>query len=113
MGKGDEDILPNPREEWHQVERSIRDGVIGQPPLFLWYHLGPTRAQLNSTQADRLITEIDILNGDGRPWYGFDKLSTPVSLARPGQSENVYLTYRRGVKGTILIILFMIFANNL
>lgn len=71
---------------------------MGQPPLYLWYRLGLTMSELNSS--DNLITEIDILDGDGRPFYGFDKLSTPLYPGRSGQSDNVFLTYRRGVQRT-------------
>jgi hypothetical protein len=55
-------------------------------------------SQLNETQTNNLVTEIDILNGDDRPFWGFEKLSPPLSTGRPGQTENAYLTYRRGVK---------------
>lgn len=96
LGESDESLLPGSASEWHKVHRSIRDGVIGEPPLFLWYRLGPTMSELSSS--DNLITEVDVLNGDGRPFYGFDKLSTPIYQGRPGQNENVFLAYRRGVK---------------
>ena len=89
---------PEANGDWVNVNWSIRDGVPGQAPLYLWYKQGPTRSQLNDTQAANLITEIMVHRGDGRTWYGFDKLSTPVSVGKKGISENVYLSYRRGVK---------------
>ncbi len=89
---------PEANGDWVKVSLSIRDGVPGQAPLYLWYKQGPPRSQLNDTQAANLITEIMVHRGDGRTWYGFDKLSTPVSVGKKGLTENVYLGYRRGVR---------------
>ena len=47
---------------------------------------------------DNMVTEIDILNGEGRPFYGFEKLDPPLATGRAGQSEDVHLVYRRGIK---------------
>jgi len=55
--------------------------------------------QLNATQVDNLITEVDVLNGEGPPFYGFEKMSTPLSTPRSSQGESAYMTFRRGRKG--------------
>lgn len=89
---------PEANGDWVKVNWSIRDGVPGQAPLYLWYKQGPPRSQLNDTQATNLITEIMVHYGDGRTWYGFDKLPTPVSVGKKGATETVYLSYRRGVR---------------
>ena len=46
-----------------------------------------------------MITEIDVLFGEDRPWYGFEKLEPAVTPEKEGILDSVYMTYRRGVKG--------------
>lgn len=53
---------------------------------------------MTAEEKSELITELDVLYGDGQPWFGFDKLAPPTTEAQPGRRENVWLTYRRGVK---------------
>ncbi|KZV63009.1 Metallo-dependent phosphatase [Peniophora sp. CONT] len=84
---------------WNRVERSVRDGVMRAPSLFLWYEVGPTLRDIGGDGKANLITELDIVYGDGPAWYGFDKLEggpTMEASSGPGRS-NVWLTYRRGV----------------
>ncbi|CAG7851579.1 SubName: Full=Related to DCR2-dosage-dependent cell cycle regulator {ECO:0000313/EMBL:CCA72678.1} [Serendipita indica DSM 11827] len=97
LAKGEENTLPN-LSEWRGVAHSVRDGVMGQPALFLWYKLGPPMSQMDLVDVEHMVTEIDILNGEGRPFYGFEKLSPPLATGRAGQSEDVHLVYRRGIK---------------
>jgi hypothetical protein len=54
--------------------------------------------QLNVTQMDNLISEVDVLNGEGPPFYGFEKMTPQLSTARNAQGENAYMTFRRGRK---------------
>ncbi|KZT52988.1 Metallo-dependent phosphatase [Calocera cornea HHB12733] len=74
---------------WHRVETDTRNGVYpGQAALFLWYELGGEK---------EIITELDIIRGEGPAWYGFEKLS-PAIIPRSNKFDSVWLTYRRGVK---------------
>ncbi|KAG8814505.1 hypothetical protein FRC18_001941 [Serendipita sp. 400] len=101
LGADQENLLPHPLDEWRGVAHSLRDGVSGQASLYLWYKLGPTMGEMltkNVTQTADLIMELDVLNGEGRPFYGFEKLDPPLAIGKPGQSENVHLIYKRGVK---------------
>lgn len=98
LGAGEENQLPHPSYEWRGVDESIRDGVMGQSALYLWYRLGKTMAELSAAEANNIITEVDILNGEGPPFFGFERMDTPLSYGKAGRSENVYMTYRRGVK---------------
>jgi hypothetical protein len=45
-----------------------------------------------------LITELDVLFGEDQPWYGFTRLEPPITPEKEGRTEEVSLTYRRGVK---------------
>lgn len=90
----------SPAHTWTRIARSVRDGVVGTPPIHLWYELGPRLRDLSTDDKRNLITELDILYGDGSPWYGFEKLEGPPTMdagSGPGR-VNVWLTYRRGVK---------------
>lgn len=55
---------------------------------------------LNESQKQNIVTEIDVLFGDDRPWYGFEKLDPPTTPGQEGRMESAWLTYRRGQKGT-------------
>ncbi|EJU03587.1 Metallo-dependent phosphatase [Dacryopinax primogenitus] len=85
------DICPNTTSTedatWHRVARSIRNGVWPTQSDFLWYELGG--------QKD-IITEIDVLWGEGPAWLGFEKLQ-PAIVERNSKVDSVWLTYRRGV----------------
>ncbi|ETW79354.1 hypothetical protein HETIRDRAFT_64651 [Heterobasidion irregulare TC 32-1] len=89
---------PSDSSVWHKADLSIRDGVYRAEPLFLWYQTGKTLSDMTAEEKSELITELDVLYGDGQPWFGFDKLAPPTTEAQPGRRENVWLTYRRGVK---------------
>ena len=82
---------------------SLRDGVPRVPPLFLWYKLGPRMSYMSGEQKTNIITELDVLFGDDRPWYGFERL-TPPTTGATAHLDSAWLTYRRGVKRKQLII---------
>ncbi|TFK52074.1 Metallo-dependent phosphatase [Heliocybe sulcata] len=85
----------NPPYEWHKVERSIRDGVPRTPSLYLWYKTGKTTREMTVKGGrDDYITELDVLYGDSRNWWGFEKADTPV-LESDGRKESVWVTYRK------------------
>ncbi|KAF7308825.1 AIP3 domain-containing protein [Mycena kentingensis (nom. inval.)] len=86
-----------PSNDWIKVETSLRNGVLGAPPLFLWYKLGKTAGEMSQEERSNLITELDLLYGDDVPWYGFEKLSPPTKLHK-GETQSTWLTIRRGVK---------------
>jgi hypothetical protein len=44
-----------------------------------------------------VITELDVLYGADRPWYGFEKLEPSVTVESAKVSSE-WITYRRGVK---------------
>lgn len=91
----EEPITP---DNWHRVTSSLRDGVPNASPLFPWYQLGKSAYQLSDEEKQNLITELDVLYGEDRPWYGFEKLEPATTPRKEGRYESVYLTYRRGVK---------------
>ncbi|KZS94402.1 Metallo-dependent phosphatase [Sistotremastrum niveocremeum HHB9708] len=97
LSNGDESELPR-GETWKKVPTSIRDGVLGSKSLFLWYKLGPALRDLSQSDRSNLITELDILFGESRPWPGFEKIETPIVPSKPPRIDPVWLTYRRGVK---------------
>lgn len=104
---------PPSTETWTKVTRSIRDGVPREPPLFLWYRTNKTGRELTAQdKQDDLITELDVLFGPDRPWYGFEKIEPSVTIEKPGRIESEWLTYRRGVKSELLLVHFL-FATQL
>lgn len=54
---------------------------------------------LSGDEKSNLITELDVLFGDDRPWYGFERIAPPTTEAVEGRLESAWLTYRRGSKG--------------
>ncbi|KAH7093919.1 Metallo-dependent phosphatase [Auriculariales sp. MPI-PUGE-AT-0066] len=95
LAQGDEATLED-KAAWKKVETSVRDGVRGVPPLYLWYKVGPKLQDYKEKNAtSHLITELDVSYGDSPAWYGFEKL--PVAVF-PGNDkvDPVWLTYRRG-----------------
>jgi hypothetical protein len=93
--------VPPSTEPWTKVTRSLRDGVSREPPLFLWYRTGKTGRDLTAQERqDDLITELDVLYGSDRPWYGFEKIEPSVTIDGRVQSE--WLTYRKGVKSELV-----------
>jgi len=86
------------QEKWKRASRSLRDGVMGSDPLYLWYKLGPTAQELSESGRQSLITELDILYGKDRSWFGFKKLDAAINEGRKGKVDPVWLTIREGVK---------------
>jgi hypothetical protein len=58
---------------------------------------------------EQLITELDVLFGADRPWYGFEKLTPPTTPEQEGKVESAWLTYRRGVKRKTPFIVYIHF----
>ncbi|KAL4078830.1 Metallo-dependent phosphatase-like protein [Scleroderma yunnanense] len=93
------DVEPSPRtDDWFKVKHSIRDGVMRTAPLYLWYKVGKTLNEMSTEERQQIITEIDVLFGEDRPWYGFETIEPAVTPEKEGMLESVYVTYRRGVK---------------
>lgn len=90
---------PSPRDEWTRVPLDLRYGLRGSPPLYMWYRLSQTGGQMSAQDKANLITELDIVYGDGTPWYGFERLEPATMVAKPPRIEDTWLTFRRGVKG--------------
>lgn len=89
---------PPSTERWIKISRSIRDGVSGEPPLYLWYRTGKTVKEMSvQEKQEDLITELDVLYGADRPWYGFYKLEPSVTI-ESGRVSSEWITYRKGVK---------------
>ncbi|KAG6331867.1 hypothetical protein ID866_7223 [Astraeus odoratus] len=85
-------------DSWFRIKHSIRDGVIRAEPLYLWYKTGKTLGEMNAEEKQYMITEIDVLFGEDRPWYGFNKVEPAVTAEKEGVVEGVHVTYRRGVQ---------------
>ncbi|KAI6149292.1 Metallo-dependent phosphatase-like protein [Pisolithus tinctorius] len=83
---------------WFKVKRSIRDGVMREKPLYLWYKIGKAMNEMTTQEKQQIITEVDVLFGEDRPWYGFEKVEPAVTPEKDGVIQSVYVTYRRGVK---------------
>lgn len=67
-------------------------------PLYLWYKTGKTMQVMTAEEKNNIITEIDVLFGEDRAWFGFEKLDPPVTPEQEGRVSSVSVTYRRGVK---------------
>ncbi|KAL0953331.1 hypothetical protein HGRIS_004576 [Hohenbuehelia grisea] len=84
---------------WHKVTRSLRDGVPRTPPLYLWYHTSKTLAEMTAEEKEnKLVTELDVVHGEGPAWYGFTKVEPAITEEQEGRHSSVSLIYRRGVK---------------
>ncbi|KAG2346718.1 Metallo-dependent phosphatase [Suillus weaverae] len=91
--------IPEPlTDPWVKVDHSIRDGIMRADPMYLWYLPGKTMNEMNAEEKANLLTEIDVLFGEDRPWYGFERVEPPVTPEKEGRLESVYVTYRRGVQ---------------
>jgi hypothetical protein len=94
------DVVPSSDlESWKKVPLSIRDGVLGKPPMYLWYQLGPSIQELQNSEKGSLITELDVLYGESAPFWGFEKLLPAINEGIEGKVDPTWLSYRRGVKG--------------
>ncbi|KAI0271916.1 Metallo-dependent phosphatase [Russula aff. rugulosa BPL654] len=90
-------VTPSGDGDWVKASRSLRDGVVRSSPLFLWYLKGKTLQDISEVERQSLITELDVVYGDGDPWYGFERLSPPTT-EKSARAESVSITMRRGVK---------------
>ena len=71
-------------------------------PLYLWYKTGKTMQDMSAEEKNNIVTEIDVLFGEDRPWFGFDKLQPPVTPENQDSGiSSIFVTYRRGVKRTL------------
>ncbi|KAF8266128.1 Metallo-dependent phosphatase-like protein [Lactarius quietus] len=77
------DDTPSGNGNWTKAALSLRDGV--------------TLADMSEDERQSLITELDVIYGDGDPWYGFEKL-TPPTMQKSAKIESVSITIRHGVK---------------
>ncbi|EIN09401.1 Metallo-dependent phosphatase [Punctularia strigosozonata HHB-11173 SS5] len=94
----DKQSPPDIDDTWHKVSRSIKDGVPGAKPLYLWYKLGKTMREMTAEDKAGLITELDVLYGEDVPWPGFEKLEPASTEEQAERTSSVHLTYRRGVQ---------------
>lgn len=90
-------VTPSGDGDWVKASRSLRDGVVRAPALFLWYLKDKTLQDMSDDERQSLITELDVVYGDGDPWYGFERLSPPTT-EKSARGESVSMTMRRGVK---------------
>ncbi|KAJ7449665.1 Metallo-dependent phosphatase-like protein [Mycena latifolia] len=88
---------PSPADSWTKAPLSLRSGVRGVPPLYLWYKVGKTSGDMTAAERSNVITELDVLYGDDIPWYGFEKLE-PATMLHRGDQQSAWITMRRGVK---------------
>jgi len=95
-------VTPSGDGDWVKASRSLRDGVVRSSPLFLWYLKGKTLQDISEVERQSLITELDVVYGDGDPWYGFERLSPPTTEGST-RDESVSITMRRGVKRTFYV----------
>jgi hypothetical protein len=100
------DVTPSGDGDWVKAPRSLRDGVVRAPPLFLWYLKDKTLQNVSEDERQSLITELDVVYGDGDPWYGFERLSPPTT-EKSARDESVSITMRRGVKRAFIASLNM------
>ena len=94
-------VTPAGDGEWVKASRSLRDGVVRAPPLFLWYLKAKTLQEMSNDERQSLITELDVVYGDGDPWYGFERLPPPTTV-KSARGENVSVIMRRGVKRALV-----------
>jgi hypothetical protein len=95
-------VTPSGDGDWVKASRSLRDGVVRSSPLFFWYLKGKTLQDISEVERQSLITELDVVYGDGDPWYGFERLSPPTTEKSP-RAESVSITMRRGVKRAFIV----------
>lgn len=97
LGKGE---TPSPDTDWFVTKTSLRAGIRGMKPLFLWYKVGKTAGDMTASERADLITELDVLYGEDMPWYGFELLQ-PATIEQQGKVEATHICYRRGVKSAL------------
>jgi hypothetical protein len=93
---------------------SLRDGVRGAPPMYLWYRIGKTSREMTPEEKKQdVITELDVLFGEDRPWYGFQKVQTPIHSEVERRLESVWLTYRKAVQRQFTFFMFILTVHVL
>ncbi len=93
---------PSGDGDWSKAGLSLRDGVVRAPSLFLWYRKDKTLGDMSDGERQSLVTELDVVYGDGDPWFGFERLSPPTT-EKSSRSESVSITVRRGVKSALYV----------
>ncbi|KXN86602.1 putative inactive purple acid phosphatase 29 [Leucoagaricus sp. SymC.cos] len=88
---------PFPPDGWKKADLSLRSGVLRAPPLYLWYKVGKPASEMSAEEKADLITEMDVTFGDDDPWYGFEKIEPPTTIAH-GKVQSAHVSLRRGVK---------------
>src|ERR1700728_1311393 len=77
---GQEPDISSPYDVWRKADRSIRDGIPGAKPLYLWYRIGKTLGEMGEEERQEdIITELDVIYGSAQPWYGFERLDPPTT----------------------------------
>lgn len=96
---------PSPFDKyWNKVAHAINP--IGEK-RFLWYRAEKTWRDMTETQRrNDLITEIDVLFGSDVPWYGFEK-ADKAAFDGDDRVQPVWVTYRKGVKRTSIMSIFV------
>ncbi|CAL1715541.1 unnamed protein product [Somion occarium] len=65
---------------WSKVKTAVSPR---NPKMFLWYKTGKSLRQMSDDEKRNIITEVDVLFGDDKPWYGFERLEPPVARVPP------------------------------
>ncbi|KAG9125890.1 hypothetical protein FRC07_005748 [Ceratobasidium sp. 392] len=98
IDEGNEFALPNDNRTWHQAEGILTDGIYPRVKnRRLWYTTQKPYA--NATKEDELddvVTELDIVYGDGEPFWGFERVQGLIFPGKPGKSLPVSLAMRKG-----------------
>lgn len=101
--------LESDLEGWTQAKGDLHDGIWPtQPAMRLWYRVTDQSnlwrkqeiERQGMTGDDQIVTELDILYGDGEPFFGFQRVQGGKVLdEKPGKWESVDLAYRKGNPG--------------
>jgi hypothetical protein len=79
------------RGNWWQWDSSddVEEGVDAEDPV--------QEEEPTNQDASEIITELDILYGDARPFFGFERVKNgPILSTDPQKHESVDLVFRRG-----------------
>jgi hypothetical protein len=94
---------PDMDDTWSKASRSIRDGIPGTKPLYLWYKADKTMREMSQVEKANVITELDVLYGEDVAWPGFQKLEPPSTEEQVDRVSSVHVTFRRGVRRKLLV----------